>query len=486
MKLLKRIERSYSFWFLLIISGVFFILRLPSLFEPYWYGDEGIYQAVAMLVNSGADLYSGAWENKPPLLIVLYALFNSDQFLLRSLSLIFGLISIWFFYFVAKKLFSGSKYASVVSTSIYAIIFGTRLIEGNVANAENFMLLPILVAALLIISAESFKKSRQILAYFSAGLLLSFAFLTKIVAVFDFLTFGFFLFINSLSDFKNDLVKKIIPFVLGFFIPILVIIFYFYIIGNFKDFSDAFLVSNVGYVGINNSFIIPQGFLILKALVLALFLLIILWKRDNYSKSVLFILIWFTFSLFSAFFSQRPYTHYLLMFLPAFCLMIGAIIEYKKLRLTLFTYLLIAFFTVTFVFDFKGELFKYYENFALYLVNKKDVNSYQAFFDKNTPRDYEIAMYIRANTTDEDKVFIWGNNAQVYKLANKTPIVRYTVAYHITFFPTGVSDMTKAINEQKPRLIVIMPDVNIEYPLTLDGYSEKINLDGATIYEKIL
>ena len=69
MKLLARLEKSHSFWFLLIISSLFFLLRLPSLFEPYWYGDEGIYQAVAMLVNNGAHLYSGAWENKPPLLI---------------------------------------------------------------------------------------------------------------------------------------------------------------------------------------------------------------------------------------------------------------------------------------------------------------------------------------------------------------------------------------------------------------------------------
>ena len=313
---------------------------------------------------------------------------------------------------------------------------------------------------------------------------MSFAFLIKIVAVFDFLAFGFYIFIDSLTEFKNNLIHKLIPFVLGFFIPISATILYFLFTDHFKDFTDAFLISNVGYVGINNNFIIPQGFLILKALVLAIFLLFIFWKRNKIHKSILFVLIWFAFSLFNSFFSQRPYTHYLIMLLPAFCLMIGAIIEYKKERLALFTYLLIAFLTVTYVFDFKGGLFKYYENFALYLTNKKDISSYQAFFDKNTPRDYEIARYIRANTTSEDKVFIWGDNAQVYKLAEKTPIVRYTVAYHITFYPTGISDMTKAINEQEPKLIVIMPNAG-KYPLALEGYNEKLTIDGAKIYEKI-
>lgn len=484
MKLLSRIEKSYTFWSLLIISGVFFILRLPSLFEPYWYGDEGIYQAVAMLVKNGAPLYSGAWENKPPLLLIIYALLNSDQFLIRGLSLIFGLVSIWFFYFVAKKLFPSSKYASIVSTAVYAVVFGTRIIEGNIANAENFMLLPILAAAALVLYGKGFKKSRQMISYFSAGLLLSFAFLIKIVAIFDFLAFGYFIFITSLSEFKNNLISKLIPFALGFLIPIILTVIYFFFGDHFKDFTNAFLVSNVGYVGINNVFIIPQGLLILKASLLAIFSLFVLWKRNKIHKSILFILIWFSFALFDSFFSQRPYTHYLIMLLPAFCLMIGAVIEFKKEKLALFTYLLIAFLTITFVFDFKGDLFKYYENFALYMTGGKDTISYQAFFDKNTPRDYEIAMYIKANTDSNDKVFIWGNNAQVYKLAEKTPIVRYTVAYHITFFPTGISDMTKAINEQEPKLIVIMPNAG-NYPLNLDNYSEKLTIEGAKIYEKI-
>ena len=105
MKLIAHLEKSKSIWFLLFISFAFFLLRWPSLFEPYWYGDEGIYQAVGLLIRSGAPLYSGAWDNKPPLLYLLYALFNSDQFLIRFVSLIFGIVSIWVFYLLAKRLF---------------------------------------------------------------------------------------------------------------------------------------------------------------------------------------------------------------------------------------------------------------------------------------------------------------------------------------------------------------------------------------------
>ena len=38
---------------ILIILGVVVFLRVPSLFEPYWYGDEGIYLTIGRAMRSG-------------------------------------------------------------------------------------------------------------------------------------------------------------------------------------------------------------------------------------------------------------------------------------------------------------------------------------------------------------------------------------------------------------------------------------------------
>ncbi len=485
MKLVARIEKSFSFWFLLAVSILFTLLRWPSILEPYWYGDEGIYQAVGILINHGAPLYSGAWDNKPPLLYVLYAIFNSDQFIVRSVSLIFGLASIWVFYFVARKLFPKHKYASEISTIVYALAFGTRLIEGNIANAENFMLLPILLGALLIVSGEGFKKSIQFKSYLLAGFLLSLAFLTKIVAVFDFMAFTFFILVDPEKDLKNKFLKKAFPFILGFSLPILTAFAYFFFTNNFKDFTTALFFSNVGYVGHGNQFIVPQGLLYLKSGLLGAFLLFIFWKRNKINKNIIFISVWFAFSLFDVFFAQRSYTHYLIMLLPSFCLMIGAVIFYKKERIFLFTFLAAGFLAISYTFSFKGKFVKYYANFANFYAYKKNINSYQSFFDGNTPRDYELAQYIKSNTSASDSIFVWGNNAQIYKLADKTPIMRYTVAYHITGFPPGMNDLINAIENKKPKLIIVMPNVP-DFPLPLTDYNEKIDIHGAKVYEKVL
>src|SRR4030065_1696497 len=71
---------------------IIFIFRLPSLFEPYWYGDEGIFAAVARNLNLGGVLYETAWDNKPPMIYLTYAaifkVFGVSMFWLRLVTII--------------------------------------------------------------------------------------------------------------------------------------------------------------------------------------------------------------------------------------------------------------------------------------------------------------------------------------------------------------------------------------------------------------
>src|ERR1051326_55110 len=98
MKFLAKLEKQRVTWFLIITLFLFFLLRLPSLFEPYWYGDEGIYQVIGSALRNGRQLYSGIWDNKPPVLYLIYALFNGDQAGVRFFSLFFGIASVCIFF----------------------------------------------------------------------------------------------------------------------------------------------------------------------------------------------------------------------------------------------------------------------------------------------------------------------------------------------------------------------------------------------------
>ena len=514
MKIFAKAEKSKICWFLLIISAFFFLLRIPSFIEPYWYGDEGIYQVIGMGLRNGRLLYRDIWDNKPPLLYVLYALYNSDQFTIRLVSALFGIGSIIVFYFLAQNLFK--KHIAYSVTSVYAFLFSLPLFEGNIANAENFMLFPIILSALFIYKASELEPPKTTiksfsLSYilhtkyhillFSAGLILSFAFLFKIVAIFDFIAFFLFLFfvhhpknfskknISRIVEYSTYSIKTFLQLLLGFFIPIFITVLFFFFQGALPDFLHAAFIQNVGYVGYGNTLFFTQGLLVIKLILLSGVCFFLFLKRAHIPKILLFILLWLSFSVFNAFFSARPYTHYALVLLPSFCLFLGATFSNRlktlskaeqKRQKILLTLLIVLIILVYKNFWLYGKNISYYQNFFLFLTNKKSVTMYRSFFDSKTPRDYELSALIKPK---KDTLFIWGNNAQVYTLLGALQPGRYTVAYHINSSLQTLKETELALSKIKPKYIIIMPDVGI-FPYSLSGYNQIYKIRDVSIYER--
>jgi hypothetical protein len=511
MNLLAKLEKKHSTWFLIIVSFLFFLLRLPSLFEPYWYGDEGIYEVIGMALHQGRHLYSGIWDNKPPLLYVIYSLFNGDQSSVRFFSLLFGLGAIITFFFLSKKLFRKEK-TTYISTSIFAFFFATPFLEGNIANAENFMLFPILLAGLLIVTVAqrhlsfrtkspvlrdtpftkggwgNFSRNEMMLLLF-AGILLGISFLIKIVALFDFAAFFVFLFIIGYQDIRSILlqVKTLFSFGLGFLLPIILTFFFFFLQGDLKTFITSAFTSNVGYVAYGNQFFIPHGFLILKLVLLSGITLFLFFKRRSFSLSSLFILLWVAFALFDVFFSQRPYTHYVLMGISSFAFYVGLLVESAQRKYAYFFVGILLLLVVNGEFvlhqRIQKYLFGYYENFAAFTFQQKNTNEYFSFFDRNTPQDYAIASYITMHKKANDTIFLWGNSAQLYKLTNTLPPGRFIVAYHIGS-AQNKNETQEALMRNQPRYIIVSPKQDT-IPYTLTDYQQKITLNNTIIYEKV-
>jgi hypothetical protein len=496
-KFLNTTHKKTIFTSLLLLSLLFIVLRLPSLIEPYWYGDEGIYQVIGQAINNGQLLYRDIWDNKPPLLYYIYALANSDQITVRSMSLTAGVTSMILFYFLSLKLFKSHR-TSFIITILYTLLFATPVLEGNIANAENFMLLPIIAAALFVIksSIESHENiSVKTLAnhpLLLAGLLLGIAFIIKIVALFDLAAFALFLMLLSLHKFSWKNCKKavfsIIPLIIGFVVPFVLTTCYFFISGIGVDYFQSVFSRNVDYVGFENAFLgIPQGLLIVKILLLLIAVGIIIYKRTKFSPVTLFITIWVVFAVFSANFSGRPYTHYVLVLLPSFCLLAGlAYVQlttkrnYKPLiGLAALTTLVLATFPTYGV----GKSFSYYQNSLSFLTGRSDLRSYQAFFDPETPRDYTIASFLKTHTAPDDTVFIWGDSAQIYVLANKLPPYKYTVSYHVKESDALLKETQETIDSKKPKYIVVLPESE-PLPFSLPLYIIRFNVEGAIIYER--
>lgn len=493
------LQKPKEFIFLLATAFFFFLLRLPSLYEPHWYGDEGIYETIGYALRHGRSLYTGIWDNKPPLLYLFYALVNGDQFSIKLLSLIFGLIEIGVFYFLAKRLFTNAR-ARYLSTGFFALLYALPILEGNIANAENFMLLPILTAAYLIVTKFNTDRARyNSRVLFSSGILLGLAALFKMVALFDLLAFVMFLLSfhlpalsfsqRSLTIFAKTALSKLrtlTPLLSGFLLPILITSLYFLIRGAFAEFFHAVFAGNVGYVGLENTFVFPQGLLVAKIILLGVFIVAFFWKKALFGRVERFILLWVGLSIFSAFFSQRPYTHYLLVLLPSFSLAVGLLPILRRRAKTAVAILLLTVVVMvlqSFRYYSPTKSVAYYSNFISYLEDTKDSTSYEAFFDSQTPSILNVASYLRLHVRKNEPIFVWGDFPQLYRLTETLPPGRFTVAYHIIPSQKNTDETLKALAMTRPRYIVILP--NLSYiPFNLNSYSKVVTIDTITIYER--
>ena len=166
--------------FLILVLFVVFILRVPSLMEPHRYADEEIYLTLGQGLRKGLVFYRDIHDNKPPLLYVIAAL-AGNLFWLRFLLLVVHAIGVIIFWKLAQLVFNQHHKAVFASTSIFAILSTLPFLEGNIANGENFMIVPALAAVFILYRALKFpSKQKSPWTYPLIGVLFATAFLFKI------------------------------------------------------------------------------------------------------------------------------------------------------------------------------------------------------------------------------------------------------------------------------------------------------------------
>ena len=165
-------------WLLGILVLVF-ILRIPSFFEPYNYGDEMVYMTLGQGVHQGLNLYKDIHDNKPPLLYLTAAV-AGNLFWFKIILAFWNLITIVVFYKLAKFLFNKNEKAQKLATLLFGLLTTLPLLEGLTANSELFMI-AFTILAFLILLKKDLKPKR----IFFAGILLGMGTLFKVPAAFD-------------------------------------------------------------------------------------------------------------------------------------------------------------------------------------------------------------------------------------------------------------------------------------------------------------
>lgn len=434
---------------LLILNLLF---RLPSLFEPYWYGDEGITITVGQQLRRGAVIYKDIVDNKPPLLYLLAACtFNLFNF--KLLTLFWSLLTVFFFLRLTKELVPKRE---ILSSLVFIFLTSTPILEGNIINGEIYGILPIILSVFLFWQRH----------YFLSGVSASFSCLFKHPFFFDFLSLLTFLVFFTRSSLKDSFLK-ILKLEAGFLLPLLLTTGYLYYQGALRDFINQAILNNLKYISWQTDFLIPHGLTVVKTLILLLIVAIFYKKRGEFSKRKIFIFLWLTFSLFGATISNRPYPHYLLQVAPSFSLTMGILFTPLGIFLIILT-LTIATTQFKLGSHSLSYLISYYQNFLR--------GNSPLFYDPQVKTTYEIAEFLKKNTKADEGIFVWSDNTLIYALSQRRPVGRYPAAYHIKNNIEREGETIKTLSSKKPRFIILTLPVKHKFPALATLLQEEYNL----------
>jgi hypothetical protein len=481
---------------LLVIIGVIILLRIPSIFEPYWYGDEGVYLTIGQALSRGEVLYRDIHDNKPPLLYIL-AMISGSQPTTRVVLVVWTIIGVAVFWKFSKSLYG--ERTGLWLTGAFGVLTSIPFLEGNIANAENFFLVLTTAGMYLVYRLTKNPNNESRVLPFAAGMLFAAGSLFKVPAAFDGLAAGILVgwLVVARKKQRWVMIRNALYLLLGFITAWMGVAILEWAQGAESYFLKEALLQNIGYLSTWTQSGNPVlgaispfkfGGRLIWAGVISLTLIVL---KKWVSWATYLGGVWLVWAIFGATLSGRPYAHYFLQIVPSLLILVGTLtIKRKPIEVAVVGAGLVM---VAAVFGLWQPWFyrtvPYYANFIGWVSGKIPEREYFGYFDPAIGGLYDLASYVSQVTSPKEKIFIWGDVPQVYALARRLPVGRYTNAYHVEDFDPTRKETTKALATNPPRIIIWMQNEQRPYPelaeMLAHHYIKLKVIGGGTIYEKL-
>ncbi len=487
-KIKELIAKTHTPVWLTILLGIVLLLRIPSFFEPFAYGDEMIYLTLGEGIRQGATLYKEVYDNKPPLLYLLAAL-AGNVFWFKAILAFWNVGTIILFWKLSQALFPNKLKLQKTGTIIFALLTTLPLLEGHIANAEIFMLGPIITAFLILFTRKlNFKN------IFGAGAFFGIAALFKVPAAFELPVIAAFWLITA-GVKREDLgviLRRSFYLIVGFLAPIALTLVWSFFAGALKDYIQAAFLQNIGYLSswrpgdVAKPFIERNLPLLIRASVVLLGTVILFLKRKVLTPKFIFLTLWLLFGLFAVALSERPYPHYLIQVVPAVSFLLAILVTEKTVEqsLTIIPLFLAILVPVYYQFWYSSTN-AYYLKFLRFSLGQVSKEGYLASFGQRVPTHYKIADFVTSSSRPNEKIFVWGpDSSAVYALSRRLPPTKYVADYHINDFSTKEAEVAK-LTQNPPKFIIILPDAKgfTELtPLLRKSYLLISEIDGTEIW----
>ena len=468
------------------------VLRLPAFFQPAWYGDEGIFAAVAHGMTNGSALYSEIWDNKPPGIFVVYGaayLTGLEMLAVRLIDMATMAGVVLLVFLMGRRL--AGEVAALVAAAVCAVLLATPVFEGHLANTESFMVLFTGLGMYLLLNATT-SGAEGLGRFVVPGIALGAAALFKQVAVFDALAGLVFILLVSRCS-----LRQAGGFVAGLALLPLLAGGYFLLAGSFGDFWYANAGHLPGYRGDPP----PLDALALKLLPLAIALPYAVSLRPWQTRSIeALVPLWLAFAILGVAAAGRAYPHYLIQVVPPLSLLLVTWASRGRARVLVRSsaaagVLAASLLFYHFSFSPLGWVAwnqepqtsrEYYRNFIEYVRGERSGVEYQAFFDRQTPSRLHLIEAVSSLSLDPPVAFVWGDLPWTYPRSGLENPTRYPALFNAHAVEGSNEAVAELLLErQAPHILVLehaQEDWDVVDELLGEYYEHRLSLEGADLY----
>lgn len=466
-------------WLVLSLAGLalVIVLGLPTIIIPFA-TDQVWFALGARTILDGDQLYRDFWDQKPPLIYLLYALpfavAGEHMEAVRVFDLLNVCVAMLGVFLLGKRLFN--ERSGVFAAALYAFAYLAWTAPSDLAETEAFMAAPLAFAFVLYLPDDTRRDAPLRAA--AAGALLSVAFAFKAPAV---------LFVLGLpaaelllrSDgrwSKEGAVLRLGLAALGFAVLPVALALYMAAGGVIHDFIDIqrnytahyntyrslSAVSQLRFMlDTTWEFIARASFLVVPA-VGALF---VAFFRSREARGVVLLALLTLLGVAAIWWQAKMFSYHWLVLLPLLALLAGYALDeaaalFGRLRppralgayaLLSVTLIVLAYPTLRDTYDDYRVLLRYADG----SMSRRDVEThYHPLYEPN----HEVVDYVKAHSGPNDRVFVWGLWPQVYFWLDRPLVDRFLVnsGLRATWAPNSWrEELMRDLSADPPRFFAI-------------------------------
>lgn len=418
------------------------ILHIMSLFKAVS-TDGGIFLTIASGILKGNLPYVHYFDHKPPGVYYLLSSFltiKNSIYAAKLGMMLFNIATAITLFFIGKKLWN--KEVGILSSIFY--LAGLLVYEGCYLLTEPFLAFFSSLAILCFVEHYYTKKWHYL---FLSGIMIGFSMLFKQTGILTLFGMFFFYMLEIIKSKRVDIyIKNGAMLSIGFLLPIILTLFYFYSVDALNELIYCVYSVNLQY-GTNrfveflyynykHLFYFPLIWILsISGVVIAV---VQHFKPHNKNQNnVIFIPIMFIFSVIPLVIRQN--LHYYIQILPFASLLaaytifalkepIKSIVESDRLKIVAIFAILVLI-APTLVQMSAG----------VYSIKSYNLND-----------QMKVADYIRSHTKPNEKIFVIGGEPAYYFLSNREPMDKNVYLFSINYNKTYTEEsIIQKLNDEK-------------------------------------